>query len=138
MRIVRRREVSARQFAGLTLAALVLSLISSLLASANWIRSEAQHPQHPSVELSAKKTNGWREAWAAHGGTRLLVDPQGENRWVCPRITGRERQPMCRRFTSNLLGVCRKDSHFQLVLANSGTRSSSAFGQKRNSYRGTA
>lgn len=117
---VRVRQVSARQFAGLTLAAIGISLLFGFLAMQDSF-TKGRRPatfQSP-VELRAHDIEGWREAWAVPGEkARLLVEANGEDRWVCPHIAGRTNQPLCRRFASDLLGVCHEGSHFQLVLAN--------------------
>lgn len=116
----RRRHLSARQFAGLTLAAIGISLLCGFLDMQDSLTRE-RRPEtfQPTVEFRAQDIKGWREAWAVQGEkARLLVEPEGEGRWVCARIAGRAHQPLCRRFASDLLGVCHEGSHFQLVLAN--------------------
>jgi hypothetical protein len=117
---VRRRHVSARQFAGLTLAAIGVSLLCGLIAMQDsFTKGHRPETFQSPVELRAQDTEGWREVWAVPGEkARLLVEPEGESRWVCPHIAGRAHQPLCRRFASDLLGVCHESNHFQLVLAN--------------------
>ena len=42
----------------------------------------------------------------------------GDDRWVCPRIRGNTRQPLCRRFSAPVVAACRRESDLLMVLSD--------------------
>ena len=55
---------------------------------------------------------------SARGMVSLYSSRAAVGNWICPRIEGRTRQPLCRRFSGQVVAACGEDDGLLIVLSD--------------------